>query len=103
MTAGPLALIGATIYTSPTEEPIREAVAIIQDGRIAAVGRKASVPIPPSIQTLDCSGMTITAGFWNSHVHFFERKWADVTAIPAADLARQLQAMLIRRPLRPHL
>lgn len=95
-TAGQLGLIGGTIYTSPTEEPIRDGVVLIGDGKIAAVGRRASVLVPPNIQTIDCSELTITAGFWNSHVHFFERKWADVAAIPAAELARQLQEMLTR-------
>jgi hypothetical protein len=45
---------------------------------------------------LDCSGLTITAGFWNSHVHFFERKWANAATIPAPELTRQLQEMLTR-------
>jgi imidazolonepropionase-like amidohydrolase len=40
--------------------------------------------------------MVITAGFWNSHVHFFERKWANAAAIPAPELTRQLQEMFSR-------
>ena len=52
--------------------------------------------IPEGASTLDCSGLTITAGFWNSHVHFFERKWADAGSIPALELSRQLQGMLTR-------
>jgi imidazolonepropionase-like amidohydrolase len=91
-----LALTGATIYASPTADPIRNGVVLIRDGRIAAVGRAGSVRIPAGIQTLDCSGLTITAGFWNSHVHFMERKWAKAAEIPAAELAAQLQAMLTR-------
>jgi imidazolonepropionase-like amidohydrolase len=39
---------------------------------------------------LDCSACVITAGFWNSHVHFHERKWASADSIPASELARQL-------------
>jgi imidazolonepropionase-like amidohydrolase len=58
------------------------------------VGRKSSLKVPAGIQTLDCSGLTITAGFWNSHVHFMERKWADVAKIPALELSGQLEAML---------
>jgi imidazolonepropionase-like amidohydrolase len=91
---GQLALIDATIYASPTEEPIRGGVVLILDGKIAAVGSKASVQIPRSIQVIDCAGLTITSGFWNSHAHFFERKWANVTATPAPELTRQLQDML---------
>src|SRR5436305_470977 len=92
----PEAIVGATIYISPTEEPIRDGVVLIEDGRIAAVGSKASVAIPAGTETLDCSGMTMTAGFWNSHVHFFERKWANAETIPVAELGRQLQDMLTR-------
>jgi imidazolonepropionase-like amidohydrolase len=94
--SGQLALVGGTIYASPTEEAIRDGVVLIQNGKIAAVGRQASVQIPGNTQTIDCSGLTIFAGFWNSHVHFFERKWANVAAIPAPELGRQLQEMLTR-------
>ncbi|HEV8345824.1 MAG TPA: amidohydrolase family protein, partial [Vicinamibacterales bacterium] len=94
--SGQLALVGGTIYTNPTQEPIRGGVVLIQDGKITAVDREASVQIPRNIEVIDCSGLTITAGFWNSHVHFFERKWANAAAIPAPELTRQLQDMLTR-------
>ena len=95
-TSDQLALVGATIYASPTEEPIRDGAVLIQGGKIAAVGTKAAVQTTQNVQAIDCSGLTITAGFWNSHAHFFERKWADVDAIPARELNRQLQDMLTR-------
>ncbi len=93
---GQFALTGGTIYTSPSESPIANGVVVIRDGKIAAVGRSGSVLIPSGLATLDCSGLTVTAGFWNSHVHFFERKWADAENISALELAGQLQAMLTR-------
>src|SRR5437667_7245233 len=68
---GDLALVRATIYVGPTEEPIRDGVVLIRGGKIAAVGSGASLLVPQTVQSLDCSGRTITAGFWNSHVHFF--------------------------------
>jgi len=91
-----LALVGGTIYVSPTDEPISDGVVLIQNDKISAVGRRSSVKVPASAQVLDCSGFTITAGFWNSHVHFFERKWTDVAAIPAPELSRQLEDMVTR-------
>jgi imidazolonepropionase-like amidohydrolase len=95
-----LALVGGTVYVGPTEEPIRDGVILIRDGKIAAVGSGKSLgkslKVPPGVKTLDCSGLTITAGFWNSHVHFTERKWADAANIPVAELSEQLQAMLTR-------
>ena len=89
-----LALVGAAIYLSPDEDPIRGGVVLVEDANIIAAGPKATVPVPQRAQVLDCSGMTLTAGFWNSHVHFFERKWADVAAMPGAELAGQLEEML---------
>ena len=91
-----LALVGGTIYVDPASAPIRDGVVLVQNGRIAAVGRKSAVRVPRGVPVLDCTGMVITAGFWNSHVHFFERKWADAASIPASDLQSQLEAMLTR-------
>lgn len=91
-----LALVGGTIYVSPTEDPIRDGVVLTRDGKITAVGKRASVRITPGIETIDCSGSTITAAFWNSHVHFLQRKWADAATLPESELTRQLQAMLTR-------
>jgi len=88
--------VGATIYVSPAEEPIRDGVVLIQNEKILAVGRRAQMQFPETAQVLDCFGFTITAGLWNSHVHFFERKWADAATIPPPELTRQLQAMLTR-------
>ena len=81
---GYLALVDGTIYASPTEAPIAGGVVLIQDEKIAAVARRTQVQVPSTAQVLDCSGGTITAGFWNNHVHFFERKWANAAEIPAA-------------------
>jgi imidazolonepropionase-like amidohydrolase len=91
-----LALVGGTLYASPVAEPIRDSVVLIRDGRIAAVGDRRSIQITGDVETVDCAGRTITAGFWNSHVHFFERKWANAAAIPAPELEQQLQEMLAR-------
>jgi imidazolonepropionase-like amidohydrolase len=91
-----LALAGGTIYVGPSEEPIRDGVVLIHGATIAAVGGRAHVKLPRATQTLDCSGLTITAGFWNSHVHFFERKWAKAQTIRAPELSRQLQDTFTR-------
>src|SRR6187549_3107680 len=50
--------------------------------------------MPPGTTVIDTTGSTITAGFWNSHVHFLERMWADAPKVPASDLTRQFQMML---------
>jgi imidazolonepropionase-like amidohydrolase len=91
-----LALVGATIYANPADQPIRDGVVLIENGTIAAVGSRAGVPVPQNTQVLNCADCTVTAGFWNSHVHFFERKWANVAEIPPPELGRQLQETLTR-------
>jgi imidazolonepropionase-like amidohydrolase len=91
-----LALTGGTIYINPTDDPIRDGAILIRNGRIAAVGTRKSVKIPRGTQSLDCAGQVIAAGFWNSHIHFFERKWANASDIPATELGRQVQDMITR-------
>ena len=87
-----LALAGATVYTDPRSEPLRGATVVIDGNTIASVGHG----VPHDAQKIDCAGLTITAGFWNSHVHFFERQWANAASIPAAELQRQLDEFLTR-------
>jgi imidazolonepropionase-like amidohydrolase len=91
-----LALKGATLYMSPKEPAIKDGVILIAGNKISEVGSTASTTIPQGVEVLDCTGLTITAGYWNSHVHFVERKWANAASIPAAELADQLQDMVTR-------
>ncbi len=93
-TAAPLALTGATVYPAPDQPAIPNAVILLREGRIAAVGPQGSVTVPAGTDTLDCTGLTVTAGFWNSHVHFGERKWARAADLPAAEASEQLRQML---------
>src|SRR3954471_4881428 len=67
--SGALALVGARIYPSPTDKPIDDGIVLIRGGRIIAVGEKGRVKVPRGVRRVDCAGMTLTAGFWNSHVH----------------------------------
>lgn len=86
-----LALVGGTIYTSPDAPPITNGIVLIRGSKIEAVGPHDVISLRPKTRTIDCTGLTITAGFWNSHVHFLEKQWADAGAIPKDRLARQLK------------
>jgi imidazolonepropionase-like amidohydrolase len=94
MNAADVALVGGTIYPGPDENPITDGVVHVHGGSVAAIGSRSRVRPPEHTRILDCSGLTITAGFWNSHVHFFERKWEDAAQIPASELSRQFRDML---------
>jgi imidazolonepropionase-like amidohydrolase len=91
-----LALTGAKIYPTPSAKPIPDGTVIIQNGKIVAVGDSKTIKIPKNTKILDCKGLTLTAGFWNSHVHFTEDKWQDAAHLPAERIAQQMQEMLTR-------
>jgi imidazolonepropionase-like amidohydrolase len=89
-----LALVGARIYTSPTAAPIEDGIVLIRNGRIAAVGPRDKIKVPASYAVIDCKDLTLTAAFWNCHVHFIEPKWQDADLMPAAQFNRQMEQMI---------
>ncbi|MDT4895787.1 MAG: hypothetical protein QOH25_864 [Acidobacteriota bacterium] len=91
-----IALVGAKIYPSPTDKPIIAGTVLVRNGKIVAVGNQRKVRIPKNTKTLDCSGLTLVAGFWNNHVHFTEPKWENADSLPASQLAQQIKEMLTR-------
>jgi len=88
-----LVLTGAKIYPSPDAAAIPDGVVVIRNGKIAAVGKREEVTIPRNAKTLNCTGMIVTAGFQNSHVHFMEPKWNKAETQPAPRLSTQLASM----------
>ena len=91
-----LVLSGARIYPAPDALAIPSGTVMIENGKITAVGPKEKIHVPANAQVVDCTGRTLVAGFWNSHVHFTEPKWSNAARIPAAQLTSQLQDMLTR-------
>jgi len=91
-----LVLSGARIYPGPDVLPIFDGAIVVQGGKIVAVGARDTVKPPAGARTLDCTGLVITAGFQNSHVHFTEAKWADAEHQAAPKMTSQLQEMLTR-------
>jgi imidazolonepropionase-like amidohydrolase len=88
------ALVGGTVYVDARAEPLCGGTVIIDGRKIVEVGLSREVALPVSAEIIDCSAFTITPGFWNCHVHFMERKWADASNIPAAELTLQFRDML---------
>jgi imidazolonepropionase-like amidohydrolase len=91
-----LALVGGRVYPSPDAAPLLDAVVLASDGVIAAVGSRNEVQIPQDARVIDCTGKTVVAGFWNSHVHFTEAVWKNAADGPAAPLTAHMQTMLTR-------
>jgi imidazolonepropionase-like amidohydrolase len=92
-----LALLGGRVYADPEGVPIEDAVVVLQEGKIADIGPASAVAIPPGTTLIDCTGLFITAGFYNSHVHFTDpKRWSDARTKPAEQLTADLSAMLTR-------
>jgi imidazolonepropionase-like amidohydrolase len=85
------ALTGGVVLRSPYDAPIHDAIILVEGATIVAVGPANSVAIPSNAERFDCAGCTVVAGLWNSHVHFFERRWVQGGAMPAEELTRQLE------------
>lgn len=93
-TAG-LVLRGATIYAAPDAAAIRDGVVVIRGGRIDAVGSAAAIAPPAGLPVFDLAGLTLVAGFWNSHVHFRSPLFAAEAS--AGQLADAMRDMLTSR------
>ncbi len=91
-----LVLTGGTVYASPDADPLSDAVVVTSGGVITSIGKRGEVQIPDDTQVIDCTGKTIVAGFWNSHVHFTEAAWKNAGVAPAASLEKHMQEMLTR-------
>src|SRR6185369_6211298 len=75
--AAELALVHAKIYPSPTQLPIENGTVLVRDGLIYAVGPAHKIKPPSGATVLDCQGLVIVAGFWNSHVHILTQGLMD--------------------------
>jgi imidazolonepropionase-like amidohydrolase len=65
----PLAIVGATVVDLDGDQPIRNAVVLIDGGRFVAVG-PASTPVPEGASIIRADGMWLLPGLMNMHVHF---------------------------------
>lgn len=90
------AFVGATLIASPDAAPIANAAILLDGERIAAIGPRADVTLPPGTQIVDASGATITAAFWNTHVHFMEPALQNAATAPAHQLAEGIHQLTTR-------
>lgn len=88
--AGTLVLRGARVLTMANgDQIVPDADVVIAGGRIAAVGPRGSVAIPPGATIRDVGGKTILPGFVDEHDHIGEAR-RDVLAFANWGLAARL-------------
>lgn len=66
--AGTIVLRGGKLLTI-THGVIENGVLVIENGKIAAVGKSGEVSVPKNAQIIDCTGMTIYPGLIDSETH----------------------------------
>ncbi len=66
---GVTALVGARLVTMKGDEVVEDGAVVVKDGRIAAVGPRASVAIPAGAHVVDVRGKTIIPGLIDVHWH----------------------------------
>jgi imidazolonepropionase-like amidohydrolase len=65
------ALIGATVLSPHLEFPIKDAVVLINNGKIEFIGQKG-MKIQPSYKKIDITGRWLVPGYIDSHIHLFQ-------------------------------
>ena len=64
-----LAFVGATVIDGNGGDPIPDGVVVVRGARVAAVGPRASTPVPRGARVIDVAGKWITPGFVDANVH----------------------------------
>ncbi|MDE0157865.1 MAG: amidohydrolase family protein [Gammaproteobacteria bacterium] len=67
--AGATAIVGGTIVDLADKAPIENAVIVVEDERIAAIGAAGKVNIPEDAEQIDVKGTWLIPGLMNMHVH----------------------------------
>jgi imidazolonepropionase-like amidohydrolase len=76
--ASTLAIVGGTLIDGTGAAPIPDAVVVIHNGRIVAVGPRSKVKIPNHANVVDAQGKTILPGLWDMHAHFEQVEWGPI-------------------------
>ncbi|GAA1031933.1 amidohydrolase family protein [Virgisporangium ochraceum] len=92
---GVLKLIrAATVLTGRSGESIRDGEVLVDGARIAGVGERGSLPVPPQALVLELPGRTILPGLVDAHVHLgFDDRVDAVTGQTAESDPRLLLRM----------
>jgi len=67
--ASTFAISGANIWDGTARAPIRDGVIVVSNGRIQAIGPRASTPIPKGAMVISGAGKTLIPGLINAHGH----------------------------------
>jgi len=93
---GDLTIVNARIYRSPDAAPIEHGTIVVRGGRITAVSGGGAANAAPGAPVIEAGGATVTAGFWNCHVHIFTPALLHARERTASELSAELERMFTR-------
>ena len=64
-----LVIVAERLIDGTGRDPIERAAVVIEGGRIAAAGARASLTIPAGAEVLEEDDLTLLPGFMDMHVH----------------------------------
>ncbi len=70
-----LAITGATLIDGTDRPPVRDAVIVVENGRIRDAGPRGRVHIPEDATVFDATGKFVLPGLWDTHAHFEQVEW----------------------------
>ena len=94
--AADLTIVNARVFPAPDAAPIEHGTVLVHDDRITAVLPSAAITVPAGATVIDGKGGFVTAGFWNSHVHFLTLPLREAATRPTSELDAALSTMLTR-------
>jgi imidazolonepropionase-like amidohydrolase len=95
------AIVGGTVVDGTGGPPLRDAMVLIRDGKIACVGARGTCPLPAGAEVIDVTGLWLTPGLIDAHVHFSQTGWADGRP-DALDLRERYPYEQVEAELRYH-
>ena len=66
---GAFAIAGATLVDATGAPPIKDSLVILRNGHIAAIGTRASIPLPRGMPVIEAKAQTLLPGLWEMHIH----------------------------------
>ncbi|MFB7249485.1 hypothetical protein [Microbacterium sp. NPDC056234] len=90
-----LIVTNARLWVAP-DEPICDPTTLtVRAGVVVSIGPVEDRGVGATV--VDAGGRVVTAGFWNSHVHFTEPIWRDSRGTDGSRLQAALDDMLLSR------
>ena len=90
MDTGTFALVGGTVIDATGAPPQQDAVVLVRGGRIAAVGPRSQVQLPPGILRVDVTGKFVLPGLWDMHAHYEQVEWGPIYLAAGVTTARDV-------------